>query len=257
MFAVMRTFFVLSWMVTASLLLDVASLRAADQPTGKTPWKITGQLEEACSCDAACPCWFNSKPTKMTCSGGQVLFIEKGNYGNVNLDGLAMANMSQSPPGRTMMESFGDWNFSYNYIDEKATAEQRKALQAIAAQVMVPGASKKAETRYVLITRKVQGQEHQITIGQYGTFHGHVLEGGLGGSPKVVNPPGADPIHHEYAQGRTSKMTYNDAEQNWSWDNSNYMFGTFTVDNIQYEKYAAGLAQKMAHMSEQKPAEKK
>ncbi len=49
---------------------------AADEPKDKTPWKITGQLEEACSCDAACPCWFDSKPTKMTCGGGQVLFIQ-------------------------------------------------------------------------------------------------------------------------------------------------------------------------------------
>ena len=52
-------------------------------------------------------------------------------------------------------------------------------------------------------------------------------------------------------------MTYNDAEQNWSWNNSNYMFGTFTVDNVQYAKYAAGLAQKMTQSKDQKPAEKK
>src|SRR5712691_5121263 len=64
--------------------------RAADAPKAqpaKTPWKIVGQLEEACSCSAACPCWFGSKPTRMTCGGGQVLFIEKGTYGSVALDG--------------------------------------------------------------------------------------------------------------------------------------------------------------------------
>ena len=87
---------------------------AAEEKTDKTPWKITGQLEEACSCNAACPCWFNSKPTKMTCGGGQVLFIEKGTYGKTKLDGLAIANMSESPEGQGMMESFGKWNFSYN-----------------------------------------------------------------------------------------------------------------------------------------------
>jgi hypothetical protein len=193
----------------------------------------------------------------MTCGGGQVLFIQKGNYGKVKLDGLAIANIAQSPEGQSMMESFGNWNFAYNYIDEKATPEQRKALEAIAAKLLVPGASKKAETRYIPITRKIEGKEHQITIGQYGTFHGHLIEGGLGGAPKIVNPPGADPLHHEYAQGRTSKMTYADADQNWSWDNSNYMFGTFTVDNVQYEKYAAGLAQKMAQMKDEKAPEKK
>jgi hypothetical protein len=106
----------------------------------------------------------------MTCSGGQVLFIQRGNYGKVKLDGLAIANMSQSPEGETMMASFGNWNFSYNYIDEKATPEQRKALEAIAAKVMVPGASKKTEIRYVAITRKIEGKksrDHSRAIWQF------------------------------------------------------------------------------------------
>jgi hypothetical protein len=234
-----------------------SSLRGADQPKDKTPWKITGQLEEACSCDAACPCWFGSKPTKMSCGGGQALFIEKGSYGKVKLDGLAVATMGQSPEGQTMMESYGNWNFAYYYIDGKANSEQRKALEAIAGAVLTPGVSKKTERRYVPISRKIDSKVHQITIGQYGTFHGHLVEGGMGGAPKIANPPGADPLHRQYAQGRTTKMTYNDAEQDWSWDNSNYMFGTFTIDNVQYEKYAAGLAQKMAQMKGEKESGKK
>jgi hypothetical protein len=244
-------------MLAASALFTSAVVAASDKPEDKTPWKITGRLEEACSCDAACPCWFDSKPTKMTCGGGQVLFIEKGIYGKVKLDGLAMANMGQSPEGQTMMSSFGNWNFSYIYIDERANPEQRKALETIAAKVLPGSASKKTETRYVAITRKTEGKDHEITIGQYGTFRGHLIEGGLGGSPKIVNPPGADPVHHEYAQGRTVKMTYTDAEQNWAWQDSNYMQGKFTVDSKQYEKYTAGLAQKMARMKEEQPAEKK
>jgi hypothetical protein len=241
----------------AGLLLLGSPLRATNEPKDKTPWKITGQLEEACSCDAACPCWFGSKPTKMTCGGGQVLFIQKGNYGKVKLDVLAVAIIGQSPEGQTMMKSFCNWNFAYNYIDEKATPDQRKALEAIAAKVLAPGASKKTETRYVPITRKIEDKDHEITLGQYGTFRGHLIEGGLGGTPKIMNPPGADPLHHEYAQGRTSKMSYTDADQNWFWENSNYMFGTFTIDNVQYEKYAAGLAQKMAQMKDEKAPEKK
>src|SRR5438046_7499357 len=80
-----------------------------DEKTKATKWKITGQLEEACSCNAACPCWFDSKPTRATCGGNQVLFIQKGNYGNVKLDGLAVANCAQSPENQTMMDSFGKW----------------------------------------------------------------------------------------------------------------------------------------------------
>ena len=107
-------------------------------------------------------------------------------------------------------------------------------------------------TAYVPIIRKIEGKDHIITIGSVATFTGHLVEGGLGGNSKITNPPGADPLHHEYAQGKTSKMTYTDSGQNWDWQDSNYMLGTFTIDSAQYEKYAAGLAQKMA---KQKPAE--
>ena len=229
----------------------------ASNETKKVSWKITGQLEEACSCAAACPCWFDSKPTRPTCGGNQVLFIQKGNYGNVKLDGLALANYAQSPENQTMMESFGKWNFSTNYIDEKANPEQRKALEAIALTVLPSkNGSPNFETKYVPITRKIEGKDHIITIGNVATFTGRLVEGGLGGSSKITNPPGADPLHHEYAQGRTSKMTYADSGQNWDWQDSNYMLGTFTIDSAQYEKYVAGLAQKMA---KEKPgnAEKK
>src|SRR5437762_13751737 len=115
-----RLFVALVPMLAAILLLTVSTGRASEKTKDKTPWKITGQLEEACSCDAAWPCWFGSKPTKMTCSGGQVLFIEEGNYGKVRLDGLAVAGMAQSPAGQSMMESYGNWKFAYLYVDDKA-----------------------------------------------------------------------------------------------------------------------------------------
>jgi hypothetical protein len=236
-------------------LLAASICNAAESK--KPAWKITGQLEEACTCNAACPCWFNSLPSKMNCGGGQVLFIEKGRYGDVKLDGLAVGNFGQSPDGKTMMCSFGNWNFSYVYIDEKANAKQRAALEAIAKIALPAAASKNIETRYVPITRKIAGKEHTITLGKYGSFAGHLMEGGLGGAPKIVNPPGADPIHKEYLQGQTSDLTFNDAGQNWKMKDSNYMRGTFTVDSEQYSKYVAGLSQKMAEAQKQKESERK
>jgi hypothetical protein len=230
-----------------AVLAAIASIGAtADAP--KTPWKLTGQLEEACTCSSACPCWFGSKPTKMSCGGSQFIFITTGTYGNVKLDGLSVGTMSQSPEGKSMMESFGNWNFNYYYIDEKATPEQRDALKAIASTVLAGGASKKSEIRYVPLVRKIDGKEHTISLGKYGTFSGHLVEGGLGGSVKITNPPGADPLHHEYLQGESTKFAYNDAGQDWSFGGSNYMYGTFEINSEQYEKYSSGLAQKMAAM---------
>ena len=99
----------------------------------------------------------------------------------------------------------------------------------------------------------MEGKEHKITLGQYGSFSGHLVEGGMGGAVKIVNPPGADPLHQEYQQGETTKLAYTDADQKWSFEGSNYMYGTFELDNVMYEKYAAGLAQKMEERKKQDP----
>jgi len=226
----------------------VFSLSTAGAATAnKTSWKVSGELEEACSCRPACPCWFKSLPSRMTCDGAQVVFINKGRYGKVSLDGLAFGQFVQSPEHKSMFESFGNWNFDYVYIDEKANAEQREALKELAAHFF-PMAAKKREFRYVAITRQVEGAEHTSSIGNYGSMSGHLIEGGYEGTPKVMNPPLADPTHKEFLQGETTKLVYNDAGQDWKYENSNYMYNKFTVDNKQYEKHEAMMAKKMGKM---------
>jgi hypothetical protein len=242
-----------SLLVALLIACGVLPLTAGDDKSA--PWKISGHLEEACSCDAACPCWFESKPTKMNCSGGQVVFIEKGSSGGVSLDGLAFGAMGQSPNGKSMMESVGDWNFLTFYIDEKANPAQRKALEEIARATFPPAAPEaKTRIRYVPITRKVQGEEHVITLGQYGSFSGHLMKGGLGGAPKIVNPPGADPIHREYQQGQTSKVAYTDNGQKWDWSNSNYMYAEFQTDSVEVGKFNAAMMKMMEEAKKNPPA---
>ena len=173
------------------ILLSVVSAAAVFARENKPPWKMSGQLEEACSCNAACPCWFGSMPTRAQCSGGFVLFIDHGSYGNVPLDGLGLAFMGASKTGTTMMESMGDWDFMPIYIDEKANPEQRKALEAIARETSPPAAPpERTHVSYVPLTRKLDGSEHIVTIGNVGGFSAHLLPGGMGGTPKIVNPPG-------------------------------------------------------------------
>ena len=221
-----------------------ASVSAA---SGKSSWKITGELEEACSCRAACPCWFKSLPSRMTCDGAQIVFITKGHYGKTPLEGLAIGQFVQSPEHKSMFESFGNWNFDYVYIDESANEQQREALKELANHFF-PMAAKKREYRYVAITRQIEGAEHITTIGKYGVCSGHLIEGGYNGAPKVVNPPLADPTHKQFLQGQTTQLTYSDAGQNWKYEDSNYMFNKFTVDNKQYEKHEAMMARKMGKM---------
>jgi hypothetical protein len=245
---------VLSLCVLPAITVAPGPVRA-DAP--QTRWKITGQLEEACSCNGACPCWFGNKPTRMTCGGGQVLFIEKGTYGKVTLDGLAFGGFVETPPGKTMGESFGNWTFAYLYVDEKADPEQRKALVELSHSIMPIEASTNQKVLFVPITRATEGKEHKIAIGSVGKFSAHLLEGGLGGTPTITDPPDADPIHHEYKQGETTSLTYTDAGQDWKFDHSNYMFGTFTTDNVEWAKYQARMAQRMEAMKIQQDLKKK
>ena len=238
-------------------LMHSASVLAEEKKdeTAKPYWKISGQLEEACKCDAACPCWFGSKPTHMNCGGQLVYFIERGTYGDTKLDGLAFARMGQSPDGVAMMDSFGNWVFDYLYIDEKADAAQRKALEDISWATMGK-ASAKVEVRYVPISRMVTGKEHKIAIGQVGTFSAHLIEGLLG-VPTITNAPGADPIRAHFQQGKTSSFLYTDASQNWNQKDSNYMFTDFEVDSEQYAKYNGAMMKMMDEMKQQQGMEHK
>jgi hypothetical protein len=238
---------VIKSILSAAILCSTHLAMAAD----KTPWKVTGELEEACSCRAACPCWFKSLPSRMTCDGAQVVFITKGQYGKVPLAGLAVGQFVQSPEHQSMFESFGKWNFDYVYIDEKASEEQRQALKELSLHFFPP-AAKAREYRFVPITRRKEGNENIVKLGRYGEFSGHLVEGGSGGAPKVVNPPLADPTHKEFLQGETTKLTYNDAGQDWKYENSNYMRNKFEVDNKQYEKHEAEMARKMSQMQKSK-----
>lgn len=220
---------------------------SATAAASKTSWKVTGELEEACSCRPACPCWFKSLPSRMTCDGAQIIFIKGGHYGKVPLEGLAVAQFVQSPEHQSMFESFGKWNFDYVYIDENADEKQREALKELAMHFF-PLAAKTREYRYVPITRLIDGSEHTTTVGKYAVCAGHLIDGGYDGAPKVVNPPLADPTHKQFLQGQTTKLTYNDAGQDWKYENSNYMFNKFKVTSKQYEQHEAMMAKKMGKM---------
>lgn len=238
--------------------LGVVGVSSSGSPeeTQKTFWKISGELEEACKCDAACPCWFVSKPTHMNCGGQLVYFITKGMHGNTPVDGLAFARMGQGPDGKIMFETHGNWIFDYLYIDERANAEQRKALEEIAWGIE-PKASENVKVQYVPITRTIEGNEHHIKIGPYGSFSAHLIESMLGGAPKIMNAPGADPIRASFQQGRTSSFIFTDASQNWNSKNSNYMYTNFEIDSKQYEEFYAKMMQQMEEMKKKNESEHK
>src|SRR5206468_11995654 len=114
-----------------------------------------------------------------------------------------------------------------------------------------PLAAKERKYQFVPIHREIKGAEHIVTVGDKGSFSGHLADGGYKGAPKVTNPPLADPTHKEFLQGETTTMAYNDAGQGWKYENSNYMRNKFQVDDREYTKFEAEMARKMAAMKSQ------
>ena len=94
-------------------------------------WQVTGQYYETCNCDFVCPCvpgGMAVRPTKGTCTFAMAFQVESGTYGTLSLDGLGFIVLGFTP------EAMGKGNWSVGLIaDERATAEQRDAITAIAS----------------------------------------------------------------------------------------------------------------------------
>jgi len=94
-------------------------------------WQISGEYFEACSCDFVCPCptsGLAAPPTKGFCDAGLVFQIARGRYGTTALDGISFAVLLHTPG--PMID--GNWTVGV-VLDERASAEQREALTAIAS----------------------------------------------------------------------------------------------------------------------------
>ena len=94
-------------------------------------WQASGQYYETCSCDFVCPCILGQmavNPTHGSCTFAMAFQIERGSYGTASLDGLGFIVLGLTP------EAMGKGNWSVGVIaDERASAEQREAITAIAS----------------------------------------------------------------------------------------------------------------------------
>ena len=89
-------------------------------------WHYKAEMINACNCDWGCPCNFNSKPTNGFCDGVYAAKITTGSAGAVKLDGLKFVWAALWPG--PIHEGKGTLKI---LIEERATKEQRKALDSI------------------------------------------------------------------------------------------------------------------------------
>jgi hypothetical protein len=94
-------------------------------------WSIRGSYFESCNCDAICPCRRidgvpGGRSTHGVCTGVLSWLIEEGAANDIDLSGLPVAlalRYSDDEPG-------SPWTWIL-YLDERASDEQRVALEAI------------------------------------------------------------------------------------------------------------------------------
>ena len=93
-------------------------------------WKMSGQYYETCNCDFGCPCIFTqmtATPSKGACTFAMAFQIAQGHFGALSLDGLGFLIVGSTP------QEIGRGNWSAGVIiDERANAEQRDAIAAVA-----------------------------------------------------------------------------------------------------------------------------
>lgn len=91
-----------------------------------TTWEITGRELVNCTCEYGCNCQFNALPDKGHCHAVAGIQIDKGYYGDTQLDGMRIAAIFKWPG--PIHEGNGE---AIAFVDESADAAQREALLKI------------------------------------------------------------------------------------------------------------------------------
>ena len=155
-------------------------------------WQVSGQYYETCSCDFVCPCvpgGMTVTPTKGSCNFAMAFQVDRGSYGAVSLDGLGFIVLGFTP------EAMAKGNWSVGLIaDERANAEQRDAITAIAS-----GAGGGPMAALSGLVGKFLGvQPAPITFDRSGAKWSVTAAGFLdmaAEAAKGINPDATEPLH--------------------------------------------------------------
>jgi hypothetical protein len=195
-----------------------------------TNWKLDGTYFETSNCDVACPCVFLSSPTTEECTVLIAWHINKGNFEDVNLDGLNIA-LAVYSPGH-MMET--EWKVAL-YLDETADQNQTDALTKIfAGQAGGHPAKLGAHIGEVLGVKSVaidyqeKGQKRSIKIADIAEAEIEANEGQGGAEITIENHPLCIAPGYPAVVAKSSKLTYQDHGFKWEISEKTGFFSPFT-----------------------------
>ncbi len=134
----------------------------------KVKWNLDADFIQACNCDYGCPCEFSAPPTLGYCEGTGAWRINRGQYGEVKLDGLGFAFAARWP--KAIHEGNGTLCL---FFDERANAQQRNALLQICSgqagglpfEILATTISKVLEPQFVPFKFDFKGRESKLQVG--------------------------------------------------------------------------------------------
>lgn len=207
---------------TSSCLVILVSLIVALRwsTSAEDPWRIRGALSEACTCNVPCACNFGEGPSPHNyCHAVYAYHIREGNYNGIKLDGLKIGGM-ETAKGNAL------------YLDDSASVEQRKALEAVARKVTRVsgdrmGGASLLGVKWATIKQQYDDRQDMLDIGGFGGFKTNYIMGRDKTKPVIV-VNNTEWAIHEAIKGKTEYLRVKDEYGNeYSVKDTNSNHGDF------------------------------
>ena len=173
-------------------------------------WNLEGNYFESCTCDLVCPCIFLMPPTKGYCNALVGWKIDKGNLGEVKLDGIKVAVYLEAPG----MLTDGGWKINL-YIDDDATEMQVMAICELWSGkhgghlAVIAGLISEVKTvEQAPIEFTIDGKKRHLKIGKVGENEMYTIDGEDGGDVVINNHPLAIAPGNPLSVAKSKKTWY-------------------------------------------------
>lgn len=152
-------------------------------------WAWEADYLQACNCDYGCPCEFSAPPTLGYCEGTGAWKINKGHFGDLSLDGLAVGFAAHWP--KAIHEGNGTLAL---FIDENASEAQREALVTICSgqagglpfEILATTFTKVLGPFFAPFDFKFNGNENSVHVGEHLDIATEDIKNPVTGEPESV-----------------------------------------------------------------------
>ncbi len=192
--------------------------------TTDVKWRLEADYFQACSCDYGCPCEFEAPPTEGFCEDVSVWHINRGNLGDVSLDGINFGVAARWPEALHLGNGT-----AVPYLDERATEEQRGAiLQILTGQakgtgpfeIIITTLSTVLDPQFVPFEVNVNGKNSSAKMGTTASLAFEPIKNPVTGENEGIRIEHESGFFFKSAEVVSAKeMVSTFGELNFSWPN--------------------------------------